>query len=41
VARVREVPKVLYDEEVKKVEEDGSRMKYPERIPVSSKDRPK
>ena len=37
MARVRVVQKVLYAEAVKKVEEDGSRVRDPERIPVSSR----
>jgi hypothetical protein len=36
VARVRVVQKVSYAETVKKVEEGGSRVRDPERIPVSS-----
>jgi hypothetical protein len=46
VTRIREVQRVSYAEAVKKVEEDGSRRRDPERIPVScrfvpaQKDRP-
>jgi hypothetical protein len=37
VARVRVVQKVSYAEAMKKVEGDGSRVRDPERIPVSSR----
>ena len=40
MARVRVVQKVSYAEAVKKVEEDGSRVRDPERIPVSSRSVP-
>jgi hypothetical protein len=40
VARVRVVQKVLYGEAVKKVEDDGSRGRDPERIHVSSRSVP-
>jgi hypothetical protein len=37
VARVRVVQRMSYAEAVNKVEEDGSRVRDPERIPVSSR----
>jgi hypothetical protein len=40
VARIRVVQKVSYDEAVKKVEEDLSRVMDPERIPVSRRSVP-
>jgi hypothetical protein len=40
VELARVVQKMSYDETVKKVEEDGSRVRHPERIPVSSRSVP-
>jgi hypothetical protein len=37
IAKVRVVQRVSYPEAVKKVQEDGSRVRDPERIPVSSR----